>query len=85
VVLVGPSLARIAGTAASRIGSTDYRGDARTAGEYLRESVLKPSAYVVPGERYTGPGGISLMPSHYAAALQRNDIDDLVAYLSTLK
>jgi nitric oxide reductase subunit C len=85
VVLVGPSLARIADTAASRTRSTDYRGNARTADEYLRESVLEPSAYVVPGERYAGPGDVSLMPSHYAAALRRDDIDDLVVYLSTLK
>jgi nitric oxide reductase subunit C len=83
-VLVGPSLAGIAGTAARRTESADYGGSARSAADYLRESVITPSAYLVPGTRY-GAGGVSFMPEHYAQLLQSAELDDLVAYLSTLQ
>ena len=63
------------------------RRAARAVAEaYLRESVLEPSAYVVSGARYAGAPGVSLMPAQYADLLtQAEQIDDLVAYLSTLR
>jgi nitric oxide reductase subunit C len=42
VVLVGPSLAGVATTAVGRLQDPQYHGTARTAAEYLEESVLKP-------------------------------------------
>jgi nitric oxide reductase subunit C len=82
--LVGPSLAGVATAAAERIAAPGYSGGARSAEAYLRESVLEPSRYVVPGERYGG-GGRSLMPDTYAQALSSEQVDDLVAYLATLR
>jgi len=82
-VLVGPPLGGIASRAAERVGAPDYGGSATDAAEYLRESVLVPSAYVLD-PRYAGPGGLSLMPDTYGASLTPDQIEDLVAYLSTL-
>jgi nitric oxide reductase subunit C len=82
--LVGPSLAGIASRAGPRVQEPEYTGAARSAEEYLRESVLEPNAYVVAGERYGAPGA-SLMPSHYASLLAPSELDDLVAFLATQK
>ncbi|HME69932.1 MAG TPA: cytochrome c [Myxococcota bacterium] len=71
-VLVGPSLAGVGARAAAH-------------GEgYLRQSILEPSAYLVPGERFATPQGVSLMPATYAQTLTPQQVDDLVAYLKTL-
>lgn len=83
-VLLGPSLAGIAEIAAERTRAADYHGSARSAEEYLRESVLEPNAYLVPGDRY-GAGGVSFMPAHFGEALEPGEVDDLVLYLSTLQ
>jgi nitric oxide reductase subunit C len=85
VVLVGPPLAGIGRLAGARPAEPGYSGSARSAAEYLRESVLSPSAYVVQGERYAGAPGVSLMPGHYGDALAEGELDDLVAFLSTLQ
>jgi nitric oxide reductase subunit C len=83
--LVGPSLARVARSALPRTEEPGYSGKASTGADYLRESVLEPSAYVVPGERYSGGPGVSLMPAHYGTLLAPDELDDLVAFLSTLE
>ena len=84
VQLVGPSLAG-AGTRALEILNTPgYTGTAKTPGDYIRESILHPSAYVVPGATYSA-GGQSIMPDVYRDTLKPEDIDHLVAYLVTLK
>jgi nitric oxide reductase subunit C len=82
---VGPSLAGVAGRAAARIGEAGYRGTARSPAEYLRESILTPSAYLVPGAQYGTPEGVSLMPGSYASILSAEQVDDVVAYLRTLQ
>jgi nitric oxide reductase subunit C len=84
-VRVGPSLAGIARRAADRIGEPGYRGGARSAADYLRESILTPSVHLVPGAHYATPEGVSLMPGTYAAILSAEQVDDLVAYLATLQ
>jgi nitric oxide reductase subunit C len=82
---VGPSLAGVAQRAAARVAEAGYRGDARTAADYLRESILNPSVYLVPGALYGTPQGVSLMPGGYATVLSTEQVDDLVAYLRTLQ
>lgn len=72
VVIVGPSLAGIATRAASRIPGM-------SAEEYIRQSILQPNAYVVPGF----PSGV--MPPNFSEILTPEQIDDLVAFLLTLK
>ena len=83
--LVGPSLA---GTGDARrrasLTSPDYKGTARTPEDYIRESIVNPSAYVVPGPTFSA-GGQSIMPAIYGTMLKPEDIDQLVAYLATLK
>lgn len=82
--LVGPSLAGVATRAGERVGSSAYTGDARSPEAYLRESILQPSRYLVPGDRYAA-GGRSFMPEGYGQTLKPAQIDDLVAYLATLR
>jgi nitric oxide reductase subunit C len=84
VTLVGPSLANIATTAAQRIKDPNYHGKASDAASYIRESILNPSAYLVPGASYSA-GGTSFMPPGFNTSLTARQVDDLVAYLSTLK
>lgn len=84
VDLAGPSLAGIATRATEIIQSPDYSGKAEDAAGYIHESILEPSAYLVPGEIYSA-NGMSFMPNNYAELLTEEQIDLLVEYLLTLK
>lgn len=84
VNLVGPSLADIAQTAARRIADPNYHGKAKDAAGYIRESIVDPNAFVLEGPTYSS-GGRSLMPTGFDAALTPQQVDNLVAYLMTLK
>lgn len=82
-----PDLTNIGTLAAQRIAAADYTGSATTAEEYIRESILQPSVYIVKDKAaYALPNG-SLMPSNAAEAadLEGQALDDLVAYLASLK
>lgn len=70
VVVVGPSLAGMAGTAAGRTERHDAEG-------YLRESIEDPGAYVVEGFE-------DLMPESLSKSLTDEQIDAVVAYLMTM-
>lgn len=70
-VIVGPSLAGIAGRAATRV-------DGLTAEEYIEISVLQPSAYLVEGFD-------DVMPANLGKRLTGDELDALVAYLLTLE
>ncbi len=72
VTIVGPSLAGVATRAAERVPG-------KSAEEYLRESILDPNAYVVEGF----PEGV--MPQNFGDVLSEEEINDLVAFLLTLK
>jgi nitric oxide reductase subunit C len=82
-VLVGPSLAGIATRAGAIISSSDYPGAAKSAKEYIRESIVNPHAYVVPGQTF-GAGGQSFMPA-FDTILKPEEIGYLVEYLATYK
>jgi nitric oxide reductase subunit C len=84
VQIVGPSLAGIGTRAAEVLKNPAYGGTARSREDYIRESILRPSAYVVPGPTFSA-GGQSIMPAIYQDTLKPEDIDHLVAYLVTLK
>jgi nitric oxide reductase subunit C len=84
VQVVGPSLAGIGSRAVAVLALPDYKGTAKSPEDYIRESILHPSAYVVPGLTF-GAGGQSVMPAIYQDMLKPADIDHLVAYLTTLK
>lgn len=72
VVLVGPSFAGIADRAANRVPGM-------TAEQYLYQSITEPDAYVVEGF----PAG--QMVPNLAEILTQEQIDDLIAFLLTLK
>ncbi|MFT3857636.1 MAG: c-type cytochrome [Aquabacterium sp.] len=84
VNMAGPSLSGIATRAAERIGAADYKGEAKDAAGYIRESITHPSSYVVPGAMYSNAGQ-SFMPATYGKDLSSAQIDQIVAYLATLK
>lgn len=68
---VGPSLAGVADRAGTRV-------DGMTAEEYLRQSIVDPSAYAVEGYR-----GDQMLPI-YADRLSPDEIQSLIDYLMTL-
>jgi cytochrome c2 len=70
--LVGPSLAGIGITAATRL-------EGYSAEEYLRESILQPNAYVVEGFKP------DIMPENLGKRMSAQQQADLIAYLMTLK
>lgn len=72
IVIVGPSLKGVATRAGSREAG-------KSADDYLRESILTPNAFVVPGF----PAGV--MPQNFSQLLSPGQINDLIAYLETLK
>jgi nitric oxide reductase subunit C len=84
VNIVGPTLAGMATTANERIKAPDYKGQAKDAAAYIRESILNPNAHVLTGPTYAA-GGRSLMPSDYEQSLKPEQVDRIVAYLLTLK
>jgi mono/diheme cytochrome c family protein len=68
---VEPPLTQIGTVAATR-------KPGMSADDYIRESILDPGAYIVPGYPDTMPRGL-------ARGLSQEDFDDLVRYLLTLK
>jgi len=78
---VCPNLGNIAAEAARIVRLREYRGKARDAAGYIRESITDPNAYIVPGAHYRTEAGKSVMPENVAQALSAQQIDDLVAYL----
>ena len=72
VTLVGPSMAGVATRAETEV-------DGLTAEEYLRQSIVEPNAHVVDG--YVE----GVMYQNFGTDLPSKSIDDLTAYLLTLK
>ena len=82
--MAGPTLAGLATRAAQLIASPDYQGEATDVESYIRESIIAPSAHLVPGAMYSA-SGTSFMPSGYGDSLTEEQIDQLAAYLATFK
>lgn len=72
VKLVGPSMAGIGTRAATTVAG-------QSAEEYLRTSILQPNEHVVEGF----PEG--LMPPNWKDNLSQEQVEQLIAYLLTLK
>jgi nitric oxide reductase subunit C len=82
---VAPNLGNVATEAARIVKSPDYTGKAADAAGYIRESIVDPNAYIVPGDVYSNSEGRSVMENDFAQKLTPQQIDDLIAYLLTLK
>jgi len=74
----------IAARAAHRFTESDYAGTAASAEQYLFESIVLPSAHLVPGASYQA-NGQSIMPGTYGGSLDKQNVADLIAYLLTLE
>lgn len=72
VVLVGPSLAGIG----TRAGTTE---PGKSAEDYIKESIMTPDTHVVDGF------DAGTMPAQLAEELSPEQVNDLIAYLMTLK
>lgn len=81
---VGPTLNKIATTSEQRIKDPNYKGAAKTALDYIRESIVNPNAFVV-AECPQGACLANVMPATFGQTIPAADLDALVDYLSTLK
>ncbi|MHB8625846.1 MAG: c-type cytochrome [Aggregatilineales bacterium] len=73
VTIVGPSLKGVANAC------EDSCRPGQSIADYLRESIVSPNAFIVPGFQP------NIMPQTFAKTLSTQQINDLVAYLLTLK
>jgi mono/diheme cytochrome c family protein len=81
---IGPNLSNVATNAETRIKDAGYTGAAKTAADYIKESVLEPAKYLVP-QCPSGPCPAGVMPATFGTTLKPEEITQLVDYLSTLK
>ena len=84
VNMAGPSLAGLLERSGKLLADGSYKGKATDAEGYIRESISNPSAHLVPGAMYSADG-VSFMPNTYAKDLSAAQIDQLAAYLTSLK
>jgi len=80
--MAGPTLAGLATRAAEIVASPDYQGQASDARGYIRESIVDPSAHIIPGAMYSADG-TSFMPTGYDKSV--TDENNKKAYPETLK
>ncbi|MDX2139420.1 MAG: cytochrome c [Chloroflexota bacterium] len=74
--LIGPGMGGLAARAATRVEGQD-------AATYIANSILHPNDFIVPADA-GGPYPQDLMPQNYSEILSEQDVQDLVAYLSSL-
>ncbi|MBF0169713.1 MAG: c-type cytochrome [Nitrospinae bacterium] len=82
-----PVLDTVAAAAAERIADAGYKGKATNAEEYIHESMVETSAYVVPGFGKPGTNDtVSPMPdvSKGAIGLSPVELNAVIAYLQSL-
>jgi mono/diheme cytochrome c family protein len=72
VTMVGPSLANVGAEASSRVSG-------QSGEDYLRQAIVEPNAHLVEGF------GQGIMPQGYGNELSEQQLNDLVAFLASLK
>lgn len=83
VGVIGPDLSKIPTVAETHIADSAYTGKAKTAEDYILESVIDPEAFVT-SDCPTGMCQPGLMPANLADLLTGNEIRTIVGYLATL-
>ncbi|GAP13033.1 dissimilatory nitrite reductase (NO-forming), cytochrome cd1 type apoprotein [Longilinea arvoryzae] len=80
---LGPDLSAIGQTAQETVLSSTYTGQAKTAADFLRESISKPDAYIAAdcGGKACQKG---LMPANLAETLGDAELDAIVSYMLAL-
>lgn len=79
---IGPDLTNLGKTAGERVTASDYKGGAKTAEEYIRESMETPSAFVAP-DCPTGACQDGLMPS-MSGVFSEQELQQVATYLAGL-
>lgn len=82
-----PLLGAVGAVAEERIKNPVYKGSAKTPEEYIRESMLDPSAFVVPGFGKKGTNDtISPMPIINKGAIGLSDVEinAVISYLQSI-
>ncbi len=75
---IGPSLLGLTTRSATTIAESTYTGKAESVEAYIRESILEPEIYLVPGYE-------PVMPPTYQASINEQEITDLIQYLLTFE
>jgi hypothetical protein len=80
---VDPSGLRLIGPGLWNIANRSYLNEVgQTAPEYIRNSILHPQDYIAPAD---GPAWALNMPGGWDVVLSEQELNDLVAYLLTLR
>jgi nitrite reductase (NO-forming)/hydroxylamine reductase len=78
---IGPNLGDIGKAAQELIDKGEYKGAAKTAAEYISESILNPDAFISP-TCPGGPCGKGVMPASLAQVLNTEELNAVVGYLA---
>lgn len=84
VGVIGPDLSQIGLTAAERITDASYTGTAKTALDYLHESIVNPDVFLAP-DCAGAPCQKGLMTPALAAQFNEAELNAIVEYLAALK
>ena len=80
---IGPDLGNVVSASQDYVNSSNYSGGAKTAEEYIHESIVKPEAFLSP-KCPTGPCAAGVMPGTLSQTLNTDEINSIVQYLSGL-
>jgi nitrite reductase (NO-forming)/hydroxylamine reductase len=80
---IGPDLSAMGETAAAYLSTNEYTGEAKTAEDFIRESILEPDAFI-PAECPNGHCLPGQMPSTLGDLLEDEDLQTIVQYLASL-
>ncbi len=81
--VLGPELGNIRSMAREHYSDSAYTGSAKSAEEFIRESVVNPDAYI-SNACPTGPCPSGVMPASFSKTLNEEEIGAIVSYLNSL-
>ncbi|MDD2922410.1 MAG: hypothetical protein PHQ36_08995, partial [Anaerolineales bacterium] len=81
--VIAPDLSNINMMAQDHIKSGSYTGKAKSADEYIRESILDPNIFVAP-ECPNAPCAANVMPATLKDLLSADETSAIVSYLNGL-